>query len=461
MNRREVLLFLWCSLLFSLWAALGPSPYVVSTICSVSLILLLLRMKGGVGSALLVYASVFSTLLWHWHTSLSALSPSSLVFWLALRAMAFTLPFLFAGPRGGLVPQLRFACAFALSDAFLDQFGGGSFGSPAYAWAPYPSLVQVASITGHTGITFLVAWAGFWLSDLAFYKRKNFSLVCPVVVAMVALGGWLRIPGENGYVVQALVLDIPRSQPVFSRTPTDSFADMARYRMLAKRGVLGSPHWILLPETAFIVSIPQWKELKESLARWAKEDGSTLVAGVALQNPGWKYENRAVWFGPDGSMGYRTKQMGAPGEPLVFSGGEAPGLFDPPIARGKKAGVVICAESESSFLHRSLLPEDAGLQIVLARLSESIEPLHSYVTILRAVENGIPLVKASSGGNTLSVDSWGRLLSNLRSSGDERLVPLSVATSVSRTIFSRWGAWFPMVCLVGFLLLSLNLRKRL
>ncbi len=80
---------------------------------------------------------------------------------------------------------------------------------------------------------------------------------------------------------------------------------------------------------------------------------------------------------------------------------------------------------------------------------------------LRAIENGMPLVRACSIGVTAAVDAFGRTIDRLESENRPGLLAVSVPKRVFSTPYSRWGDY----CIVGFCLLfiamylSRNLRS--
>jgi apolipoprotein N-acyltransferase len=85
---------------------------------------------------------------------------------------------------------------------------------------------------------------------------------------------------------------------------------------------------------------------------------------------------------------------------------------------------------------------------------------HFAALVFRAVENRRPLARAANTGISGFVDSRGRILQ-----ASEIFVPGTyvgeIDPSTETTIYTRWGDWFPLLCLFGsmFLLAGTLYRK--
>jgi apolipoprotein N-acyltransferase len=75
---------------------------------------------------------------------------------------------------------------------------------------------------------------------------------------------------------------------------------------------------------------------------------------------------------------------------------------------------------------------------------------HAELAVLRAVENGVPMIRSANNGISFTVDPYGRIL---------RQTPLFVQTilagpvpqPLAPTLYRRYGDWFMLMCVLGLL----------
>lgn len=125
-----------------------------------------------------------------------------------------------------------------------------------------------------------------------------------------------------------------------------------------------------------------------------------------------------------------------------FSAGEKPGVFFGPVP----LGVSICMEELYGNLVRQEVQEGAHVLLNLSNdawfPSSKLGWQHFYHGRIRAVENGVPLVRACNMGVSCGVDSLGRILGWISapkesSASQGLLVPLPLYKKA--TFYTRWG----------------------
>lgn len=272
----------------------------------------------------------------------------------------------------------------------------------------------------------------------------------------------------------------PNSPCIFSinddsmRSQLDLLVSQTRLAGAAK------PDLVVWPETAVLGSVPYEPQTLKLIREGAAAAGSPLLTGtleiertaVGPAAPaGLLFYNAAWLFSAAGeSMGRYRKQHLVPfGEyipldklvPLLqrlaptgvsCSPGRDSGVLH--LTRGAAQelalGPLICFEDTVPSLSRNAVRAGATLLVLMtndAWFNGSIEPVqHLNQSVFRAVENGVPMVRAANSGVSCVVDAVGRvkrLESNGRASDFSGFLVNSVAVPERPLAapYTRWGDW--------------------
>jgi len=136
----------------------------------------------------------------------------------------------------------------------------------------------------------------------------------------------------------------------------------------------------------------------------------------------------------------------------TFVSGKEPTIF---ILPHVQFGTVICWENFFSDLVRTLV--QAGAQFVVNPTNEAwfgkTEGSHQFLamSVFRAVENGVALLRAANTGISSLIDPAGRVVDRVRDAkGEEILVEgiltVSVPAPTGPTMFTLYGDWFAYGC---------------
>ena len=196
---------------------------------------------------------------------------------------------------------------------------------------------------------------------------------------------------------------------------------------------LASPDIILWPEASTPYPLNLDRVWVEELAR---ETGIPILAGSVIREEGASY-NAMVYIDPRKGMQpewyakqvlvpfgeYVPQPFGViPGlEKLVgpvgnFSPGNQVYLFDLPIRDGNtsglvRAGILICYEDIFPSLSRNAVEQGAELLIVSTNdawfAEEGCAEQHASHSVLRAAENGVPVVRCANAGWSGWIDQRG------------------------------------------------------
>ena len=144
-------------------------------------------------------------------------------------------------------------------------------------------------------------------------------------------------------------------------------------------------------------------------------------------------------------------------------GAFTPGDLTQPLleAGGIKLGTTVCYESIFPQLWRA--QRKAGAQLFVnitndAWFFQTAAPYqHLAVNVLRAVENGIPVLRAANTGFSAYIDAHGVMRAQSGLFTQEILtasVPLSVRDK--ETFYTHWGDWFAWVCALVFFTIGIS-----
>ena len=369
-------------------------------------------------------------------------------------------------------------------------------------------LIQTADLTGHYGITFhivlvnclLVMLTTLWLDSRAIdpqqaaafrqrFRQTLYFSVLPAVCAILAVMTYnllrynqmLKVlaasPTMSVAVVQGNISqDQKWSPPMRAKT-------MEIYTSLSEQAIKQgnqAPELLVWPETAMPFYIDNNVYYKRLVDRLIKKHEVWLLAGAPHveiddsvqqgERNRKRYYNSAFLVSPAGKVSGRyDKQHLVPfGEyiplgqylplpgPLVenigdFSSGES---STPLSCQSAEIGVLICFESIFPKLARELTANGATLLTNItndAWFGRSSAPWqHMSMVIFRAVENRRSLARAANTGISTIIDPLGREAGTSPLFETYFLVA-EVPLLQKKTVFTRFGHHFGLVCLLALL----------
>jgi len=433
------------------------------------------------GGILFVSAYVFIS----WQIlSFEALSPIFRVGSGIASGFLFLLPFLsdrFLAPQWkGYISSLVFPCSWVTIEYLISQMNGSWF-SLAYTQYGNTPLMQVVSVTGIWGISFLITWFAsifnhIWENKFVWSKCKVLVCIYSSALIVVLLYGGTRLslfhPASTTIKVASVLstnksfVDIffqpgPKERKVIlARTNKEQNYFIERTREAARQGAK------VVVWQEYAVSLP--KEQEESFIKrgseLAKQESIYLVMVLAVLPPGFPadpWENKLVWIDPEGNTirEYNKSKPAPPLEPILAGNGIVPVVTTP---FGKIASV-ICADQDYPSLVRQAGRAGAGLLLVPSLDWKAVSPLHTQMGIFRAIENGCAMIKTTGEGLSAAVDCQGRILSTLDYwNTDERVMFSHVTMETSTTLYRFIGdsfAWFCALGCIAFLGFALYRRR--
>jgi apolipoprotein N-acyltransferase len=388
------------------------------------------------------------------------------------------------------------------------------WGLLAHSQYKHPVIIQIASLAGAYGLSFLIVQVN---SSLA-------AIVSPWLERPIAVGENQRRPSGStngvlfasiaaclvafsfiyGYVAtsRAIAGDRVKIAVVQGNIEQDKKWDpkyaamiMKTYTDLTCKAAEKKPSLIIWPESATPHSISTDAKLQSQVREIARATGSYLLLGSTqlqkfrVQNPqSAKYLNSAFLIPPEPggtkNQRYDKIRLFPFGEYLPYKdtipwrllnvpefgnymAGKHYTVFQTPFSR---FGVTICWENIFPGLVRQFVRH--GAQFMVNVTNEAwfgpITAPHQFVSmsVFRAVENHVFVVRCTNTGISCFIDPYGRVINRVTgpNGGDifvQGFMNGSIVPLNSRTIYTQYGDWFAWFCvLVSIVFLVIGTFRR-
>lgn len=364
----------------------------------------------------------------------------------------------------------------------LTGFPWNALGVSQWRQAP---LIQLASVTGVHGVSFLVCWMSVALAGagvvLVSRPRDRWGWMAevrlPLLLVLACLGwGFHRLMDERRgeRADRPRMLRVALIQPSIAQTllwdPAERERSFAVAARLTRAALETRPEVVVWPEGDFGLDRDAFASMSAALSR-AGVEWVFSANDVGAGSDAGKAYNAAFSTGRDGRVSgtYRKRRLVVFGEyvpwaealPFLrnltpigdgFSAGDAPSEF---VLAGAKASPVICFED--IFPHAIREHVRPGTDFLLELTNDGwfgrgpAPWQHLANAVFRAVENGVALVRCTNNGVTGWVDATGLVREQLGDAGAsvhaEGFVVVGVPVGMGRagqTWYARHGdgvAW--------------------
>jgi apolipoprotein N-acyltransferase len=413
-----------------------------------------------VGNAFLVEAEIYG---WMIPFAVAGLSAYLALYWGAA-AMVTIL-----ASRPGLPRIATLAVSLALAEWLRGHLlSGFPWNTPGYATAGLPGLAQAASVVGIYGLTFVVLLcAGLPALTFARPRSRGAMAVAGLILAAAAVatvagnerlaapaaaGTGLKLRLVQGNVPQNTKWDAAQARAIF-----------ARYLALSRggndgRAPLDGGTVVIWPESALPFLVDQSPAALREIADVLPE-GSHLLLGALRRDPDRQVYNSIIAIGGDGTIEavYDKVRLVPFGEFLPFSRWLDPigirrFIAAPQGFAAGETGRAIALPGIPPFVplicYEAIFPEQA-------RQSQSAEWLlnvtndawfgesggphqHLLQAQFRAIETGMPMIRAANTGITTIFDGYGRSLGELKL-GTEGTLDAVLPRPQPATLYARLG----------------------
>jgi apolipoprotein N-acyltransferase len=355
-----------------------------------------------------------------------------------------------------------FPCFWTAYEFLLSRISPhGTWGSLAYTQTDFLPLLQIVSLTGIWGIAFILTLIP---SSLAFAlaRRRLSVLILPVAAFVLAVGyGALRLHRRAETLTVRVGLAATDSAPgdAFVAKDTSEALSVARdYAGRIRRLAAEGAQVVVLPEKFVGATAGDLGEISKVFSDAARDSHVSVIAGINVFEPA-PPRNLAMVFSPSGELEVQyDKRHMLPGPETGYVVGSRLGLFN---AAGVPWGVEICKDLD--FQPWSRAYARSGVRVLAVPAWDFVRDgrLHSRMAVMRAVENGLPLVRAARQGLLTVSDGYGRIVAEIPSSSrPEAMLVQDVSLGPGETFYTRHGDWFGWVCVITALtLLAASFRS--
>jgi apolipoprotein N-acyltransferase len=361
----------------------------------------------------------------------------------------------------------------------------GTAGSIAYTQLKFLPFLQLASITGPWGMSFLLLCfpaalaIGLHLRKRAPKQALRVVAATLAVLAAVLVFGTIRLAmTPNGQQVRVgLVASDTLENVNVAGNGADTGRLFASYaaeveRLAAPHDGQGGAQAIVLPEKLGAVLDSENGTADPIFQQLADRTGATIVVGEVHVAGATKYNQARIYQSHEPVLSYDKEHMLPPFESSLTPGTALVTL--PKHARDFSAmapqtwGVAICKDMDFTPLSRKYGKAEVGLMLVPAWDFNMDRGWHGHIAVMRGVEDGFSLVRAAKDGYLTVSDNRGRVVAEARSDAAPFATLLaSVLAAHSTTVYLLLGDWFAwlacallVLAIFRFCLIAMSARAR-
>jgi apolipoprotein N-acyltransferase len=328
----------------------------------------------------------------------------------------------------------------------------GTAGSFAYSQLSFLPFLQVASLTGPWGMSFLLLLFPAAIAIAIHLRRTDpkralriAGVSFGIIAAALVFGGVrLAIPQSGPVVRVGLVAsDAPGNVYIAAKGPeTDRL--LRGYAAEAEKLSVRGAQFIVLPEKLGTILDADANLADRIFQPLADRSKSTIVVGLVHVSSPVEY-NQARVYAPGAPVRSYDKRHMLPPVELKFTPGTSLTML--PGASGL-TGVAICKDMDFARPSWQYGQAGAGLMLVPAWDFNLDRAWHGHIAIMRGVEDGFSVVRAAKQGLLTVSDNRGRILAEQRSDAAPFATLLAgVSTGHSPTLYVLAGNWFAWLAL--------------
>lgn len=333
----------------------------------------------------------------------------------------------------------------------------GSFGASAYTQFGNLPLLQLVSVTGLWGVTFVISWLApvvnwAWEHGFAWPQIRRGTAVYAGVMALIFIFGVARLAASPNDVPTVPVAGVTAVPLDFAHLNSLSWQGLRRqaainhdqYFTASERLAQAGAQLLLWPEGAAVVAEEDEVGLMARAQAFAQQHNVYLALPLVILHPqADHYENELRVIAPDGGTALTHRKYGG----YQFEVGSVPGdgvLHTAVTPLGTLAGV-ICWDTDFPATVAQAGRKD--VDILLSPSKDDVllpmADLHAEMAAFRAIENGVTVIRQSDAATSMVIDPYGRVLAQTPfNANGETVLTAQVPAKGVTTLYSRVGDVF-------------------
>jgi apolipoprotein N-acyltransferase len=396
-------------------------------------------------------------------------------FFAVLYAFLWSLPYLADRLLNGRLPGFSSTFVYPLAATTLEFLiihtnPVGAWGATGFTQYGDLPLMQLASVTGMIGITFLMGWFAS-VANWAWENRRSGAEVLRglgvfgAVLVVVFLFGFLRlnlaplsgtdqtvrVAGITTESLDSLTMRLSEiSDPVTARLEMQSHNDA--YFSATVREAQAGAKVIVWPELSATAVGSDEASLIAQAQEVARQNGIYLALPLYISYPDTDQliENKLVLIDPTGEIVIEHIKYG--GHVIEFYRIQGDGKLQAVDTPFGVLSAIICYDADYPAVVQQSGLNGTGLMLVPSKDWLEIDPVHTHMAVFRAIENGMSLVRQADLNLSIAVDAYGRVLAQADFFGaTDRTLVAQVPVKHVPTLYTSFGRYFEWLFVAGFL----------
>ena len=336
--------------------------------------------------------------------------------------------------------------------------------SLSYSQLKFLPVLQLASVTGPWGISFLVLSFSSALAISLHLRATAPKASVRILGAMLATTGVILVFGAVRLAQPSLgqkvrVGLIASDQPAdvgVAHEGLDTSRLFREYAAEVEAIAAQGAQVIVLPEKLGVAVDPDTRQTNALFQSLADKTKARIVVGLIRISPPLKYNEALVYTPGSPVLSYDKHHMLPPFESNLKPGATLTFLHEP----SGTWSVEICKDMDFTLLSRQYGQAGAGLMLVPAWDFVLDRRYHGHMSIMRGVEDGFSIARAAKQGYLTVSDDRGRVLAETQSnSAPFATLIADIPVAHDATLYLLLGDWFAWLVLATLVFTLMQLYR--